>query len=85
MLGLRRTSSEGRALGTVNLTWRLLGRSSAPPPGYEASRLSTKQLQKRGLHPQRPNNEEWDKRQRRGLSPAEPMKKSWEIKIESGQ
>lgn len=85
MLGLRRTSSEGGALGTVNLTWRLLGRSSAPPPGCEDSQLSTKQSQKRGLHPQRPNNEEWGKRQRGGLSPAEPIKNSWEIKIESGQ
>ena len=60
MLVLRQTSSEGRGLGTINLTWRLLGISSAPPPGYEDSQLNTKHLQRRGLHPQRPNNEEWD-------------------------
>ena len=86
MLLLRQTSSEGGGLGTIKLTWRLMGRSSAPPPfGYEDTQISTKQLQKRGLHPQRPKNEEWDKTQRRGLSPAKPIKNSWEIKIESGQ
>ena len=85
MLVLRRTKSEGGGLGTINLTWRLLGRSSAPPPKYEDTQLSTKHLQKRRLHPQRPRNEEWDKRQRRGLSPAKPIKNSWEIKTESGQ
>ncbi len=56
MLALRRTSSEAGGLGTINLTRRLLGRSSAPPPAYEDSQLSTKQLQKRGLHPQRTKN-----------------------------
>ena len=60
MLVLRRTSSERGGLGTINLTWRLLGRSSALPPVYEDSQLSTKHLQKRGRHPQRPKNEEWD-------------------------
>ena len=85
MLVLRQTSSEGGSQGTIKLTWRLLGRSSAPPTGYEHTQISTKQLQMRGLHPQPPTNEERDKRQRRGLSPAKPIKNSWEIKIESGQ
>ena len=85
MLVLRQTSSEGGGLRTINLTWRLLGRSPAPPPGYEDTQLSMKHLQKTCLHPQRPKNEEWDKRQRRALSLAKPIKNSWEITIESGQ
>ena len=85
MLVLRRTSMEAGDLGTINVTWRLLGRNSDPAHGYEGSQLSTQQLQKEGLHPQHSKNEEWDKRQKRGLSQAKPLKNPWEIKIESGQ
>lgn len=85
MLVLRWTSSEAGGLGTINLTWRLLGRSFAPPPVYEGSHLSMKQLQKRGLHPQHPKIEERDKKQRRCSSPATFIKNFWEIKRESGQ
>ena len=61
MLVLRRTSSEGGALGAIKLTWRLTGRSPAPPPMYEHTQIGTKQSQKRGLHPQPPKSEEQKK------------------------
>ena len=85
MLVLRRTRSEAGVLGTINLTWRLVGRRFAPPPMYQGSHHSMKQLQKRGLHPQHPKNEEQNKKQRRCSSPATFIKNSWEIKRESGQ